>query len=535
MQRAADTMAAASGKGGAVGAAEGGASKGGKLLPLGGLGTLGVAAGGALLASGIAAFWKNTWDLALKHSWGAVAKRIGQWMGGIPGILQSGAQGIVESLGQRGGGLLGKIPLFGGGFAWVSGQFRALRASVDKAAAPARNWLTRAGGWLTSGFMAGALNTWHAVMDPWLHGTPGRIRTAVGNLSRTLWNNGLQSVRGLWQAAESIWNGTVRPWLSATGNRIRSAVGNLTRTLFGTGQNVVHGLLLGIRSFMAGIGSWVKGNIVNPLVNAVKHFFGIHSPSTVMHGIGQNLVGGLLRGIIDANPVAVISKVFGSMPAALGHLVEKGLIGFGSLGSRALKALGSVGGFFKNLFGFSGGGSSSANRALAMRMFPWPSSMFGAFDYLEMREAGYSLTARNPSSGAYGMAQFINGPGEYFQYGGNPSTAAGQLIGMFNYIRQRYGNPVAAAAHERSFNWYAGGGPIDEPVVGLGLRSGRGYGFGEAGREYVSSQASMQEVATLLAAIHAELRRAHATAPDKTGAALAKALNSTTRAIAVRG
>lgn len=133
---------------------------------------------------------------------------------------------------------------------------------------------------------------------------------------------------------------------------------------------------------------------------------------------------------------------------------------------------------FGSLSGAGLGGSASANRALAMRMFPWPGSMFPAFDYVEMREAGYSLTARNPTSGAYGMAQFINGPGEYYQYGGNPFTAAGQLTAMFRYIRGRYGTPLAAAAHERAFNWYGGGfhGWVDKPTV---------IGVGERGRERV--------------------------------------------------
>ncbi len=61
---------------------------------------------------------------------------------------------------------------------------------------------------------------------------------------------------------------------------------------------------------------------------------------------------------------------------------------------------------------------------------------------------GNSLTATNPSSGAYGLAQFINGPSEYAQYGGNSTTAVGQITAMLNYIEQRYGNPAAAWAHE---------------------------------------------------------------------------------------
>jgi hypothetical protein len=112
------------------------------------------------------------------------------------------------------------------------------------------------------------------------------------------------------------------------------------------------------------------------------------------------------------------------------------------------------------------GGSAAQNRAIAMRMFPWPMSQWPAFNYVEMREAGYNLTAQNPTSAAYGMAQFIQGPSEYYQWGGNPNTAGGQLTAMFNYIRSRYITPSAAAAHEMAFNWYDKGGFLP---VGLSL------------------------------------------------------------------
>jgi phage-related protein len=85
-------------------------------------------------------------------------------------------------------------------------------------------------------------------------------------------------------------------------------------------------------------------------------------------------------------------------------------------------------------------------------------NQWSAFNSLETREAGWNLTARNPSSGAYGMAQFINGPSEYAQYGGNATTASGQLTAMMNYIAQRYGSANAAWAHELSAGWYDSGG-----------------------------------------------------------------------------
>lgn len=119
------------------------------------------------------------------------------------------------------------------------------------------------------------------------------------------------------------------------------------------------------------------------------------------------------------------------------------------------------------------GGGGGPVRALMQRMaaaIGWTGAEWNALDYVETREAGYQLTARNPSSGAYGLAQFINGPSEYFQYGGSPFSAVGQITGFFNYIRQRYGDPIAAANHERAFNWYAKGG-----LVGMAAGGAAGW------------------------------------------------------------
>jgi hypothetical protein len=69
-------------------------------------------------------------------------------------------------------------------------------------------------------------------------------------------------------------------------------------------------------------------------------------------------------------------------------------------------------------------------------------------------ESGGSTTAQNPKSSAYGIAQFINGPSEYAQYGGDANTQAGQLTAMANYIKQRYGTPSAAVAFHLQHNWY---------------------------------------------------------------------------------
>ena len=84
----------------------------------------------------------------------------------------------------------------------------------------------------------------------------------------------------------------------------------------------------------------------------------------------------------------------------------------------------------------------------------WTGSEWTALYNVEMAEAGFNLTAQNPTSNAYGEAQFINGASEYAQYGGNSTSALGQAVAMCNYIEQRYGTPSAAWAHEQEYHWY---------------------------------------------------------------------------------
>jgi hypothetical protein len=129
----------------------------------------------------------------------------------------------------------------------------------------------------------------------------------------------------------------------------------------------------------------------------------------------------------------------------------------------------------------------------------WTGAQWNALYAVEMAEAGFNMTATNPSSGAYGLAQFINGPSEYAQYGGNSTTATGQITGMLNYIAQRYGNPEAAWAHESAYHWYDNGGY---------LKPGYTVAFNGTGRpEQVVSPAQADHSASTQAAMLAEMRK----------------------------
>lgn len=122
-----------------------------------------------------------------------------------------------------------------------------------------------------------------------------------------------------------------------------------------------------------------------------------------------------------------------------------------------------------NAYGSAHAGAGGSTAGLSGSLVHMVTQLAGRFgwsgqvqDWLNVisKESGGSLTATNPSSGAYGIAQFINGPGEYAQYGGNATTMSGQLLAMGNYIRGRYGNPAAAWAHEVAYNWYDRGGLV---------------------------------------------------------------------------
>src|SRR6266487_2417860 len=116
----------------------------------------------------------------------------------------------------------------------------------------------------------------------------------------------------------------------------------------------------------------------------------------------------------------------------------------------------------------SGGGGPAA--ALFRRMYPaWASgALWAATNYVAMRESGWSTTAVNPSSGAAGVAQRIQGWAPFYQ----PGNAFQQDKWFHDYMSSRYGGPIGAAAHERAFNWYGSGlkgGIFTHPtVIGVG-------------------------------------------------------------------
>jgi hypothetical protein len=86
--------------------------------------------------------------------------------------------------------------------------------------------------------------------------------------------------------------------------------------------------------------------------------------------------------------------------------------------------------------------------------YGWSSSQFSCLDSLWNAESGWSVTASNPSSGAYGIPQAL--PGSKMASAGPDwqTSATTQIRWGLGYIKSLYGSPCGAWEHEESAGWY---------------------------------------------------------------------------------
>jgi hypothetical protein len=298
----------------------------------------------------------------------------------------------------------------------------------------------------------------------WWH----NIQNASASIWDTIWNNTVgRAIRG-YQALMRVFT-TLK-------NAVTSFFSGAVNWLVDAGKNIITGMFNGIKNAMAGIGGWIKANVVDPVVSHIKSFFGIKSPSQVMFAIGHNLIAGLLHGILSAGDLThFIKNVFGGLPAALGSLVQKGLVNIARLPKKALDALGSVagkiGGFFAKLFGGSVGGGVARWAgvvAQALSMLGLPLTLSKQVLYQMQTESGgnpnaINLTDINAQQGdpSRGLLQTIGS-----------TFAAYHVPGTSNNIYDPLANVAAAINYAQH---------VYGPTLmrgGMGMGSGHGYDDG---------------------------------------------------------
>jgi TP901 family phage tail tape measure protein len=269
----------------------------------------------------------------------------------------------------------------------------------------------------------------------------------IWNAISTFFKGALHDFETAFSTAFSI----IVTFFSGLGRRILTALGNFGSLLVNVGKSIITGLYSGITSAISGVVNWVKNNLVDPIVNAVKSLFGVHSPSTVMANIGSHLVGGLVTGMLKANPVSFIKNIFGSLPAALGSIVEKGLISLTKLPAKALSALAGLGSKLLSVLGIGGKGAS-ANVAgwldAALAMTGKPLSWLDPLEILVGKESGGNPTAIDPISvdgeHATGLMQMLSSTFAAYELPGfgNIFNPLDNAIASIRYISAEYGSPM---------------------------------------------------------------------------------------------
>lgn len=137
-------------------------------------------------------------------------------------------------------------------------------------------------------------------------------KKSVSSLSKSL--SGLGQNKGLSSFLSDLKKLTQSRSLSTFTKQLKSMQGEMNSI----GQNIGAGIVQGIVSSSAQLSSVAREYIVNPVVEAVRSGFDVHSPSRVMAAIGKFLPAGLAKGIVESTrePVSAMLRVVQQVVAA---------------------------------------------------------------------------------------------------------------------------------------------------------------------------------------------------------------------------
>jgi hypothetical protein len=130
-----------------------------------------------------------------------------------------------------------------------------------------------------------------------------RVSRLFDGLRLNIWNKREQFARAALGLIEGLGRG-IRSGLGIIGRAIATVIRFLLGPfrpaagwLISAGLNLVRGLRAGIAIGARAVGGVLRG-LKDAIVGGIKRLFGIKSPSTVMQGIGSNLIGGLVKGLV---------------------------------------------------------------------------------------------------------------------------------------------------------------------------------------------------------------------------------------------
>lgn len=296
--------------------------------------------------------------------WGAIGAAIATCLMGLTGQIDWAQLGYLFAAGLN--AAFSTLGEFAATFDWVG--FGTQLATSLSTFFQTFDWA--GAGTAISDIVIGILNalvTFITETDWWAFGEG--VATALENIDWTTVANRLFAVIGAALGGiGAIIGGLVSDGVTAAKEYFQDKIEEC-------GGNVVDGIFKGIIDAMKAVGTWIQTNVFKPFMDAFKDAFGIHSPSTVMAGMGQYLWDGFCDGIKEffSNPGAFIKQ----------HITDpfvngiKGLLGIHSP-STVLAGIGSntVSGFNQGVTNEQAA-SQSVVQSWASGVASWFSNKFG--------------------------------------------------------------------------------------------------------------------------------------------------------------
>lgn len=249
----------------------------------------------------VVGFFQWAWDMIVSV-WNAA----GDFFGGIV----DGIKGVFEGIGEFLGGLF-------------TAAWEMVRGAWDVAV----GFFTEIGNGIqsvfeaVSSFLGEAFSAaWELISDIW---------SAAVDFFSGVWE-GISGVFGsvveffdgifseAWNAITSVWDG-VTEFFGGVWESITGVFSNVWDHFLSIGSDIVNGIKDGIAGAWGSFWSWLSGK-VGGIVDGVKAMLGIHSPSTVFAGIGENMALGLAAGWEDQYS-SIKRKIEGGMnfaPVSMG-------------------------------------------------------------------------------------------------------------------------------------------------------------------------------------------------------------------------
>lgn len=280
----------------------------------------------------------------------------------------------------------------------------------------------------------------------WRHDISSLFDTVRHDIA-TIWDNVWHDLEhGVTSGAASVVSGFHHLWTD-----IWNIVRHIPGILYKLGKEALTELWHGAESVGHTVVSWFD-HLGHDIVNGLKSFFGIKSPSKVMFDLGKNLVLGLHHGIEQ-------------------HI---GMLGTGGMNPKVL------------------GTNIRSWIVEALRIAHAPLSWLAPLEILVSKESGGNPRAIDPigvagGQHAEGLFQTIPSTFSAYSLGGSIFNPVADAVAGIRYIMATYRSPYnIPGLLSGNYRGYWNEGWVNEPVFGVGMRSGDMYGFAEHGSEYVS-------------------------------------------------